>query len=389
MRAGGEIELVDRGAAFLDLHAHLGDVAERADAGIELLAVGACEQAARPVAARLEGGEPLARRGDAVGIGDIGKGHHAVGVADIEGVADQRHAERLAEVLHEGAAHFGDAVAVLVAQQRDAVGADAERRGAPHRRLHRVVKHRPRGARDLRRFRDQHVAIGQHLDPARMVEAGRERIDLEPGRDRRLLALAPAPGGRHLQRRQRALRLRFGNGRRLAPGRRGRGARQLSPLQRDAADERDELREDAGKCHENPLSNPAALSNDGSSKAPRGLRPGSSTSPDRRWNVVVPFCARIQLGGGKKVNLCRLGSGRSACAQMAARRICMARMRARCNSQCRPEVRSHGAHTARSIGCSLGRMDRLDCVSAEHSFGLSVASRSHRQTSTPQGMAAG
>jgi hypothetical protein len=27
-------------------------------------------------------------------------------------------------------------------------------------------------------------------------------------------------------------------------------------------------------------------------------------------DVVVPHCARIQLGGGKKVNLCGLGSGR-------------------------------------------------------------------------------
>lgn len=25
----------------------------------------------------------------------------------------------------------------------------------------------------------------------------------------------------------------------------------------------------------------------------------------------MPFCARIQLGGGKKVNLCRVGSSRS------------------------------------------------------------------------------
>ncbi|WP_143105934.1 hypothetical protein [Bradyrhizobium sp. Gha] len=35
---------------------------------------------------------------------------------------------------------------------------------------------------------------------------------------------------------------------------------------------------------------------------PRAGSGPSSISPDRRWNVVVPFCARIQLAGGQKVN---------------------------------------------------------------------------------------
>ena len=143
----GQIELVDRGAAFLDLHAVLGDVAERADAGIELLAVRARQQAPRPMPAGLERDELASLGGDAVRARDIRKGDHAVGVADIEGVADQRHAERLAQPFHENPASFGDAVAVGVAQQRDAVGADAERRGAPHRRLHRIVEHAPAAVR--------------------------------------------------------------------------------------------------------------------------------------------------------------------------------------------------------------------------------------------------
>jgi hypothetical protein len=53
------------------------------------------------------------------------EGHHAVGVADIERVAHERHAEQLVQSLHENFAPFGDAVAIRVAQQRDAVGADA------------------------------------------------------------------------------------------------------------------------------------------------------------------------------------------------------------------------------------------------------------------------
>ena len=129
----GQIELVDGGAAFLDFHAALGDIAERADPDIELLAVGARQQAPRPMPAGLEGDELPPRRGDAVRARHIGEGHHAVGVADIERVAQQRHAERLVQSLHENLALFGDAVAIGVAQQRDAVGAVAKGGGAPHR----------------------------------------------------------------------------------------------------------------------------------------------------------------------------------------------------------------------------------------------------------------
>ena len=64
------------------------------------------------MAAGLEGGEFPPRRGDAVGARGIGEGHHAVGVADIERVAQQRHAERLVQSLHEHFALFGDAVAI-------------------------------------------------------------------------------------------------------------------------------------------------------------------------------------------------------------------------------------------------------------------------------------
>src|SRR5262249_48054980 len=55
--AGSEVELVDAGAARLRVHALVGDVGERADAGIEPASVGARQKTARPVAAGLEGGE--------------------------------------------------------------------------------------------------------------------------------------------------------------------------------------------------------------------------------------------------------------------------------------------------------------------------------------------
>src|SRR5437868_6206767 len=65
--AASQIELIDCGAALLDLHAVLGDVAERADAGIELFAVRARQQAPRPVSGGLERHELAPLGGDAGG----------------------------------------------------------------------------------------------------------------------------------------------------------------------------------------------------------------------------------------------------------------------------------------------------------------------------------
>ena len=64
-----------------------------------------------------------------------------------------------------------------VAQQRDAVRAHPDGGGASHRGDHGVVEDRPRRAVRAHGLGDQHVAIGQHLDPARMLEAGREGVD--------------------------------------------------------------------------------------------------------------------------------------------------------------------------------------------------------------------
>src|SRR5207302_6977561 len=115
-RAALEIELVDRGAALLDRHATLGDVAERTDPGIELFSIHARQQAPRPMSARLERDELSPFGGDAVRTRRIGKGHHAVGIAHVEGAFHERHAERLAQSFHEDPALFGNAVAIAIAQ---------------------------------------------------------------------------------------------------------------------------------------------------------------------------------------------------------------------------------------------------------------------------------
>ncbi len=75
---------------------------------------------------RLEGDKFPSRRGNPIRVRRIGEGHHAIGVADIEGIAQKRHAERLVQPFHESPARFGDAVAIPVAQQGDTIGAVAK-----------------------------------------------------------------------------------------------------------------------------------------------------------------------------------------------------------------------------------------------------------------------
>ena len=86
-----------------------------------------------------------------------------------------------------------------------------------------------------------------------MFQAGRKRVDLEPGCRRRLLPFVPAPRRRHLERRNRALRLRLRHHRRAAPGRRRCCALQLAPKQRRSADQRDDARKNCRKTHAIPL----------------------------------------------------------------------------------------------------------------------------------------
>jgi hypothetical protein len=57
------------------------------------------------------------------------------------------------------------------------------------------------------RFRldDEDVAVRQHVQRARMLQSLRERLDLEPGRDFRRLAILPADDRREMHRRKQVL----------------------------------------------------------------------------------------------------------------------------------------------------------------------------------------
>ena len=108
----------------------------------------------------------------------IGESQDRIGIRDIEIVADQHHAERRVQPLDEDAPGIGDAVAVGIAKQRDAVGA---RRAGAGPLLRLFIDETLDALAVIRLWRgvglgDQHIAVRQHVERARMVELFGEGI---------------------------------------------------------------------------------------------------------------------------------------------------------------------------------------------------------------------
>ena len=59
-------------------------------------------------------GQLSSRSADAGGSRGVWEGNHAIGVADVESIAEKRHAERLVQPVEEHLADFGHAVAIRV-----------------------------------------------------------------------------------------------------------------------------------------------------------------------------------------------------------------------------------------------------------------------------------
>src|SRR5215831_9021936 len=91
---------------------------------------------------------------DACGAGGVRKGYDTIGIAHKKGLALQRHAKRLAQAFEQGLADFGAAVAIGVAQQRNAIWTRTDGSGALHRGDHRMVEHRTPWARHEKRLGD-------------------------------------------------------------------------------------------------------------------------------------------------------------------------------------------------------------------------------------------
>ena len=125
----------------------------------------------------------------------IGIAHDRVGIGNVEIRADQRHAEWGGQVVEEDAARIRLAVALGVAQQGDAI-AFPRFTSRSHPGFHHAHDDvfRPPDRLDVRRlgFDNQNIAIGQDVDRARMLEALRERLDLQARRGGRRFSLFPA-----------------------------------------------------------------------------------------------------------------------------------------------------------------------------------------------------
>ncbi|MNP16441.1 hypothetical protein D3C76_1088330 [compost metagenome] len=197
--AVGRIDFPDGGATCFLIHAVLTDIAVGANRNVELFAIAAGDDILGPVMVQRAAGQfghQRARRSNFSSPGLVTKAHEPIGVGYIEIVADQGHAKRRIEVFNKGGTDFGHAVMVTVAQQADAVGAGHAGTGATHHLAHHpatnalAVLGLGRGVG----FRDQHIAIGQDIQPARVIQALGEGGHLGARCSHRLGAWWPANG---------------------------------------------------------------------------------------------------------------------------------------------------------------------------------------------------
>ena len=200
MLAARTVDFPDRGAALFCLQAVFADVAVGAYADIQLAAILAGHHVFGPVMVQRAAGQIDDRgagRFDRSFTRLIGEAQQLVRVGHIQVVADQGHAKRRIEVFQEHRAGLGDTVVVGVTQQRDAVRTRHAGTGPAHDLLHDPAANAP-GVIGLGwrvGFRDQHIAVGQHIQPAGMVQALGERRHLGTGGGRWLHAVRPADGG--------------------------------------------------------------------------------------------------------------------------------------------------------------------------------------------------
>ncbi len=234
--AGGEVQLPDSRAPLFVGQTPFGDVAVRSDPDVQLGPVGGSNQALGPVPVDRTGGKVhdlRAGSGDPGLVGLVRETDHGVGVRDVQRLLDERHAEGCVESGQEHGPQLRLAVPVGVPQQRDAVGAGHRPAGLLLESLEEpasdpLVVLGPRGRVGLGH---ENVAVREHVQPARVVQASGERRHGRSLRGHRLARRGPAFRGddvderdeRRVRRRERWLRPGAGGnwelrGRRAAKG---------------------------------------------------------------------------------------------------------------------------------------------------------------------------
>ncbi|MCY1546231.1 hypothetical protein D9M68_822200 [compost metagenome] len=122
----------------------------------------------------------LLRRGSYTGAAAlIGEGDEGIGVGDVDPAVREGHAEGRIQSLQKCPAHVGGAISVSVAQERDPIGAFGCRAGTLHCGAHDQFAEAEPTPLLFRRitFSNQHIAIGQDVQPTGVVETCGEGID--------------------------------------------------------------------------------------------------------------------------------------------------------------------------------------------------------------------
>ena len=197
--AAGHVEFIDAGATVFRRKPVVGDIGIGADGDIKPGGIGAGNEVAGPVAARFEAGEDARGAGLADGAGREVIGQQRIGVGDIERVANEGGSVGLVQAGEIGFLHLGHAIAIGIAHQGDAVGADPHGGGAFHRGMDRIVEGGIHAAGGEQCLGGQHVAIRQNGQRAGMVKAAGKGVHLEAGGGGGHVACGPATGGGHFQ----------------------------------------------------------------------------------------------------------------------------------------------------------------------------------------------
>ena len=174
-RARSGIDLQNRRAVDLLFQTVLGDVGVGANADIEAGSVSRGDQRLGPVvvSSGRQVGDLDGCRLDPGLPGPIREGHHGIGIGHEQTISDQRHAEGRHEVLKEDRPGLRYPVAVRITQQGDAVGARHPRARAAHDQpLDPTADPTLLVFRLWRRvgFGDQHIAVREAIQPARVIQ---------------------------------------------------------------------------------------------------------------------------------------------------------------------------------------------------------------------------
>ena len=182
MRTSLHVDLPYGSTFTFGLDTILGHVAVGSNGDVKPGSVGRRDHVLGPVMVDRTGGQRNHRGagGSDGGLtGDVRKAHHRVAVGHVEVIAHECHAERRIQVGEEDGARFSDAIPIAITQKDDAIGTWHTRSSLLLEKPEEEPLDPLRIIRPLGRvgLGHEHVAVGQHVEPAWVGKVTRERGD--------------------------------------------------------------------------------------------------------------------------------------------------------------------------------------------------------------------